>query len=123
MGANPESVDPMGDLAWQTLGQGGALAAAIALIVWLFRWIVRREREISGEFRETAMEALAASKQQNANQERIMAVQEQQTELLWRILNAIEQSPGTGPRHAASWDGSSGYSQTSERPNDSQRRH
>lgn len=91
--------------------------------MWLFRWIVRREREISGEFRETAMEALAASKQQNANQERIMAVQEQQTELLWRILNVIEQSHGTDPRHAASWDGSSGYSPTSERPNDSRHRH
>ena len=112
----------MGDAAWQTLGQSGSLAAAIGLVVWLFRWIVRREREISAEWRETATEALAANRQFLSNQSRIVAMQEQHNELLWRVLNAVERSPGTGPRHAASWDGSSTYSPTSEEPNDSQRR-
>ena len=92
----------MGDLTWlQTLTQGGATAAVIGLVVWLLRWIVRREREISAEHRDSATVALSASKQMLANQERIIATQERHNEILWHILNELGPSDGTG-RHRGS---------------------
>ena len=106
----------MGDPWLQTLGQGGALAAAIGLIVWLFRYIVRREREISGQWRETAAQWKAIA-------EASMAAQERQDEALRRILASIESSNGTGRHHVGSWDGFSDYDAPRMRPPDSQQRH
>jgi hypothetical protein len=83
--------------------------------VWLFRYIVRREREISGQWRETAA-------QWKDTAEASMAAQQRQDEALRRILAAIEWSNGTGRHHVGSWDGFSEYGGTSERPPDSQQR-
>lgn len=84
----------MGDVAWLT----GLFTAVAGLVTYLVRWIVRREREISAEHRETATVALAASKQMLANQERMLANQERQNQILWHILNELGPSDGTG-RH------------------------
>ena len=111
----------MGDVAWLT----GLFTGVAGLVTYLVRWIVRREREISGQWRETALEALAAGKQSLANQARILAMQEHQTEVLRRILEATEWSSGTGRHSGGSPDGSPtsyGYPMTSGRPPDSQPR-
>lgn len=99
----------MGDQWLQTLTQGGVVAAVSGLIVWLLRWIVRREREISGQWQATAERAQTTS-------EATLAALERQGQVLREILAALDRLGGTGRHSAGSWAGSSGYDETNGGP-------
>jgi hypothetical protein len=93
----------MGDLTWlSSLGQGSLNAVAVAALVWIMRWIVRREREISDRWR-------AVAETEQANTRRVLDMQQRILDGQSRILAAVESLRTAGPvYYSGSYDGRGG---------------